>query len=77
MRLRQRLITLPPGVDIVMHDGVIPKVDAASATKGEAKLASLRDKYLETHSNGTLEAHTLRGMRVRGYPETFSVIPCI
>ncbi len=64
MRLRQSLITLPAGVDIadfVMHDCVLPKVEAAPAAEGEPTLAFLRDTYLETHSNGTLEAHTLRG----------------
>ena len=64
MRLDQGLIALPPGADIVTfvrHDGTIP------ATGGEARqdsptLASLRDRYLATHGNGTLEAHTLRGI---------------
>jgi len=64
MRLDQGLITLPPGADIVTfvrHDGNLP------ASGGEAKqdkptLGSLRDRYLATHGNGTLEAHTLRGI---------------
>jgi len=64
MRLDQGLIALPPGADIVTfvrHDGNLP------ASGGEAKLekptlGSLRDRYLATHGNGTLEAHTLRGI---------------
>ena len=33
------------------------------AARGEPTLADLRDRYLETHGNGTLEHHTLRGIR--------------
>jgi integrase len=64
MQLGQGLISLPPGADIVTfvrHDGTIPK-SASEAPRDSATLASLRDHYLETHGNGTLEAHTLRGI---------------
>lgn len=66
MRLGQGLIALPPGVDVVAfvrHDGNVPKADEVPAGRGEPTLADLRDRYLETHGNGTLEPHTLRGVR--------------
>jgi integrase len=68
MRLGQGLLTLPPGGDIVAfvrHDGLIPADQGAMPvpTRSEPTLADLRDRYLETHGNGTLEAHTRRGIR--------------
>ena len=63
MRLGQGLIALPPGADIVAfvrHDGSMPT--EASPARTDPTLADLRDRYLETHGNGTLEAHTLRGI---------------
>jgi integrase len=64
MRLGQGVITLPAGVDLVAymrHDGAArpaqPPKHVDSVT-----LASLRDAYLDTHGNGTLEANTLRGI---------------
>ena len=66
MRLSQGLLTLQPCVDIVSfvrHDGLVPVAQDTPAVRGEPKLADLRDRYLETHGNGTLEHHTLRGIR--------------
>ncbi|WP_165245498.1 tyrosine-type recombinase/integrase [Paludisphaera soli] len=66
MRVGQGLIALPPGVDVVAfvkHDGSVPKADHAPPERDEPTLADLRDRYLETHGNGTLEANTLRGVR--------------
>jgi hypothetical protein len=68
MRLDQGLLFLPPGSDIVAfvrHDGTIPVIQGATSvpTRSEPTLADLRDRYLETHGNGTLEHHTLRGIR--------------
>lgn len=66
MRLGQGLISLPPGVDVVAfvkHDGSVPRAGEAPAGRGDPTLAGLRDRYLETHGNGTLEAHTLRDVR--------------
>ena len=65
MRLSQGLLTLPPAVDIVAfvrHDGAIPSNSESSPIQDEPTLADLRDRYLETHGDGTLEAHTLRGI---------------
>jgi integrase len=68
MRLKQGLIEMPPGVDVVeffKHDGAPPAVPAPgpSALRPEPTLADLRDRYLDTHANGTLELHTVRGVR--------------
>src|SRR5271157_4675685 len=65
MRLDQGLLSLPPGADIVAfvrHDGTIPVIQGTTSvpTCPEPTLADLRDRYLETHGNGTLEHHTLR-----------------
>lgn len=64
MRLSQGLIALPPGADIVafvMNDGSMPTEENA-VDRDQPTLGFLRDRYLETHGNGTLEAHTLRGI---------------
>ena len=68
MRLKQGLIVLTPGSDIVAfvkNDGSMPHAAGPGVTPAVAEptLADLRDRYLETHGNGTLEAHTLRGIR--------------
>ncbi len=69
MRLGQGLLSLQPGGDIVAfvrHDGTPPQPDDPDVdqpSRCEPTLADLRDRYLETHGNGTLEAHTLRGIR--------------
>ena len=59
LRLRQRLIELPPGVGIsefLQHDGKTP-VGSVPATK-PTKLAELRDRFLATHV-GAHEKNTL------------------
>jgi hypothetical protein len=66
MRLGQGFLSLPPGGDIVAfvrHDGTIPTEGAPSATRDEPTMGMLRDRYLATHGNGTLEEHKLRGIR--------------
>ena len=69
MRLKQGLIE-PPDGDIVtffIHDGTPPAAvittSGSSASRSEPTLADLRDRYIETHANGTLEVHTLKGIR--------------
>ena len=69
MRLKQRLLMLPEGTDIVSfiaHDGRPP---AAEPTVGHAPqqaitLGKLRDRYLTTHGNGTIEANSLDTCRL-------------
>jgi hypothetical protein len=64
MRLKQRLLHLPPGTDIVtfvQFDGKIPE---EAPEGGELTLAQLKDKYLATHRNGSLEQSTLDGIEL-------------
>src|SRR5581483_7163607 len=69
MRLKQRLVQLPAGTDIVsflQFDGSPP---AAVPTLPEAPrkavtLAHLRDKYLATLGNGTVETNSLATIRI-------------
>ncbi|QJW94198.1 tyrosine-type recombinase/integrase [Frigoriglobus tundricola] len=70
MRLKQKLITLPDGTDIVsfvQHDGkppATPSVTVPGAPRQAVSLSHLRDQYLTTHGNGTLEANTLATCRL-------------
>lgn len=64
LRLEQRLIELPPGVDIaefVRFDGKAPDRggDSGPPVAKDATLATLRDRYLTTHA-GAHEKTTLR-----------------
>ena len=67
MRLKQGLIRLPAGSDIVAF--VRPEAtddgppEPPPADRHEPTLADLRDRYLETHGNGSVEFHTHRGIR--------------
>jgi hypothetical protein len=65
MRLKQRLLHIPPGTDIVTYvqfDGKIPEDEPADG--GGLTLAQLRDKCLATHRNGSLEQSTLDGIEL-------------
>lgn len=69
MRLKQKLLVLPDGVDIVTfgeHDGRPPAaVPALPATPRQAvTLGHLRDRYLATYGNGTIEASSLYTCRI-------------
>ncbi|HEX4608877.1 MAG TPA: tyrosine-type recombinase/integrase [Urbifossiella sp.] len=63
MRLKQKLLTLPPGADIVafvQHDGTLPPSHTTpEAPRREVTLGVLKDRYLTTHANGTVEASSL------------------
>jgi integrase len=65
MRLKQRLIELPPGVDIVefvQFDGKPPAdLQEVSVESRELTLAGFRDRYLATHSE-SLEDRTIEGI---------------
>jgi len=66
LRLRQQLISLPAGMDIVTFlefDGKPPQVGTQAEPKA-ATLLYLRDQYLTTHKNGTLEKTTVDGMEL-------------
>lgn len=64
MRLKQRLLVLPEGSDIVTfveHDGKPPDIGPtlADAPRQVVSLGHLKDRYLATHGNGTVEANSL------------------
>ena len=68
LRLRQGFLKLPSGSDVVefvKHKGDPPVTkDGVVVTPTRLTLGSLRDRYLETHGNGTLEERTLKGIRL-------------
>lgn len=64
MRIKQKLVAVPDECDVVTfveYDGSPPNAGPSlpSAPRKAATLGVLRDRYLETHGNGTLEANTL------------------
>jgi integrase len=64
MRLKQGLLILPQGTDIVTfveHDGKPPNVGPtqADAPRQAVTLGHLKDRYLATHAYGTIEANSL------------------
>lgn len=69
MRLKQRLIVLPEGTDIVTfveHDGKPPDIGPmlANAPRQAVTLGHLKERYLTTHANGTIEANSLDTCRL-------------
>jgi integrase len=69
MRLRQQLLVLPEGTDIVTfieHDGKPPDAgpSLADAPRQVITIGLLRDRYLATHANGTIEANSLYTCKV-------------
>jgi integrase len=67
MRLKQRLIVLPDGVDIVTfveHDGKPPSVDGIPITRQSITLGYARDRYLQTLSVGAIEDNSLSTIRM-------------
>ncbi len=64
MRLKQRLVVLPDGADIVTfveHDGKLPDTGPtlAHAPRQAVTLGHLKDRYLTTYANGTIETNSL------------------
>src|SRR5947208_1421820 len=62
LRIRQRLLTVPPGMDIstfILLDGKPPVAESVPNSARKATLGVLRDRYIATHSNGTIEANSL------------------
>ena len=62
MRLKQNLLQLPPGMDIVAFIEFDGKPPHETAARDCLTLGALRDRYLETHQNGSLEQSTLDGI---------------
>ena len=64
MRLKQNLLQLPPGIDIVTFISFDGKPPHATSESEVLTLGGLRDRYLETHRNGSLEQSTLDGIEL-------------
>jgi site-specific recombinase XerD len=69
MRLKQRLIQLPPAIDIVQfvrHDGTPPPPGPAlpESPRKAVALSHLKDRYLATLGNGAVEANSLYTLRI-------------
>jgi integrase len=69
MRLKQRLLVLPEGTDIVtfiQHDGKPPDAGPTlpDAPRQAVTLAHLGKRYLTTHANGTIEPNSLATCKV-------------
>jgi len=66
MRIRQRMLAVPRGVsisDFILHDGN-PPVDPAIAVRKDTTLHQLSEGYLNTVSNGAIEANTLTTAKI-------------
>ncbi len=64
MRIRQRLLEVPIGVDIttfIEHDGKMPAAEQRSTT---ISFADLRQRYIDTVSKGSLETSTLTTSKI-------------
>lgn len=61
LRIKQKLIALPPGVGIdefVLSGGKLPEQPIPTAEA--ISFATFKQKYLETHGNGSMEANSLQ-----------------
>ena len=66
MRLKQRLLEVPPGCTVVQfmqHDGK-PPANLSTAVRKDTTFGQLRDQYVETFSNGAIEANSLCTVRI-------------
>jgi len=66
LKIKQRLLDAPPGLDIcefIRNDGKPPARDQAPVAE-PIGLGKLSDCYLKTHSNGSLEQSTIKGIEL-------------
>ena len=67
LRLKQRLLELPPGCDIVTFiesDGKPPSAEKVQQEERDTlTLTDIRDRYLKVHGGGSLEETTLVGIK--------------
>lgn len=73
LRIKQKLITLPPGVGIdefVLMGGKTPEQPVP--TVEAISFSAFKQKYLETHGNGAMEANSLQtvGMHLNHFERT-------
>jgi integrase len=62
LRIKQDLIKVPAGVsieDFLLHDGKPPETAQAVAATQETSFGTFRERYLETHRQGSMEANSL------------------
>jgi hypothetical protein len=66
MRIEQQFIAVPAGVDIVafIRNGGKTPEEGVPMERAEITLGQFRDRYLETHGNGSLEKTSLDGIRL-------------
>jgi hypothetical protein len=68
LRIKQGLITLPPGVSIeefILADGRAPAPEAAGEkASGPVKLSAFADRYAEARSGGSMEPGSLATARM-------------
>ena len=74
-RIKQRLIHVPPGTkitDFVVSGGKVPTIEAAAAPLEPTSYATFRQKYLDTHRQGAMEANSLQTieMHLRHFERT-------
>ncbi len=67
LRLKQHLLEIPAGCDIItfiQYDGKPPSAEKLQQAQQQSlTLADLRDRYFNVHGNGTLEENTVAGMQ--------------
>ena len=66
MCIEQRFLAVPAGVDIVafIRNGGKKREEGVPMERAEITLGQLRDRYMETHGNGSLEKTSLDGIRL-------------
>jgi hypothetical protein len=74
-RIKQKLIHVPPGIkitDFVVSGGKVPTVEEAAAPVEPVSFATFRQKYLDTHRQGAMEANSLQTieMHLRHFERT-------
>ena len=74
-RIKQKLIHVPPGTkitDFVVSGGKVPTIEAAAAPLEPTSFATFRQKYLDTHRQGAMEANSLQTieMHLRHFERT-------
>jgi integrase len=63
LRIKQGFVHLPPGISItefVEKDGQVKSPEKAATAPHTLTLAQIKDRYLDTHGNGAMEANSLK-----------------
>jgi hypothetical protein len=76
LRIKQKLVRVPPGVAIeefVFHDGQVTAPEAVAAAP--LSFAVFRQLYLDTHRNGAMEADSLATVETHlGLRKSFGIV---